>query len=78
MGKNIIDFVTQRDASRGRKSKAGGGIKSKAAQLYTPLKKVQIRIDGVFYKHLEQCDVIKLENAMKVLMKQLAATLSKQ
>ena len=23
--------------SRGRKSKAGGGIKSKAAQLYTPL-----------------------------------------
>ena len=27
----------RRDVSRGRKSKAGGGIKSKAAQLYTPL-----------------------------------------
>ena len=37
MGKKIIDFVTRRDGSRGRKSKAGGGIKSKAAQLYTPL-----------------------------------------
>ena len=37
MGKKIIDFVMRRDAWRGRKSKAGGGIKSKAAQLYTPL-----------------------------------------
>ena len=37
MGKKNIDWKTQRDASRGRKSKAGGGIKSKAAQLYTPL-----------------------------------------
>ena len=31
-----------------------------------------------FYKHLEQYDVNKLKSAMKVLMKQLAATLSRQ
>ena len=31
-----------------------------------------------FYKHLEQCDVNKLKSAIKVLMKQLAATLSRQ
>ena len=37
MGKKIIDFAMRRDASRGRKSKAGGGKKSKAVQLYTPL-----------------------------------------
>ena len=39
MGKKIIYFVTRwDDASWERKSKAGrGGIKSKAAQLYTPL-----------------------------------------
>ena len=38
MGKKIIDFATQCDTSRGRKSKAGGGgKKSKAVQLYTPL-----------------------------------------
>ena len=37
MGKKMIDKKTQRDASRGRKSKAGGGKKSKATQLYTPL-----------------------------------------
>ena len=37
MGKKMIDKKMRRDASRGRKSKAGGGIKSKAAQLYTPL-----------------------------------------
>ena len=32
-----MDIKTQRDASRGRKSKAGGGKKSKATQEYTPL-----------------------------------------
>ena len=31
-----------------------------------------------FYKHLEQYDENKVESAMKVLMKQLAATLSRQ
>ena len=31
-----------------------------------------------FCKHLEQYDVNKLESAMQVLMKQLAATLSRQ
>ena len=36
MGKKIIDFAAQHDASRGRKSKAGGK-KSKAVQLYTTL-----------------------------------------
>ena len=36
MGKITIDIKMQRDASRGRKSKAGGG-KSKATQEYTPL-----------------------------------------
>ena len=37
-GKIIINFVTQHNASQVRKSKAGvGGIKSKAAQSYTPL-----------------------------------------
>ena len=41
MGKKIIDIKTQRDASRGRKSKAGGGKKSKATQEYTPLKKTK-------------------------------------
>ena len=35
--RKIQDFVTRRDASRGRKSNAGGGIKSNATQLYTPL-----------------------------------------
>ena len=39
MGKKTIDFKTRHVASRGRKSKAGGGKKSKATQLYTPLKK---------------------------------------
>ena len=34
-----MDIKMQRDASRGRKSKAGGGKKSKATQEYTPLKK---------------------------------------
>ena len=37
MGKKIIDIKTRRNASRGRKSKAGGGKKSKATQEYTPL-----------------------------------------
>ena len=37
MGKKIMDIKTRRDASRGRKSKAGGGKKSKATQEYTPL-----------------------------------------
>ena len=37
MGKKIMDIKTGRDASRGRKSKAGGGKKSKATQEYTPL-----------------------------------------
>ena len=37
MGKQMIDEITRRDASWGRKSKAGGGKKSKATQLYTPL-----------------------------------------
>ena len=37
MGKKLIDFKMQRVASRGRKSKAGGGGKSKATQSYTPL-----------------------------------------
>ena len=32
-----MDIKTRRDASRGRKSKAGGGKKSKATQEYTPL-----------------------------------------
>ena len=32
-----MDIKMRRDASRGRKSKAGGGKKSKATQLYTPL-----------------------------------------
>ena len=31
-----------------------------------------------FRKHLEQYDVTKLENTMQVLIKQLAATLSRQ
>ena len=39
MGRKIMDIKTQRDASRGRKSKAGGGKKSKATQLYTPLER---------------------------------------
>ena len=37
MGKKTINFVMRRDISQGRKSEAGGAIKSKAAQLYTPL-----------------------------------------
>ena len=37
MGKKTIDFKTRHVASCGRKSKAGGGKKSKATQLYTPL-----------------------------------------
>ena len=37
MGKKTIDFKTRHVASRGRESKAGGE-KSKATQLYTPLK----------------------------------------
>ena len=32
-----MDIKMRRDASRGRKSKAGGGKKSKATQEYTPL-----------------------------------------
>ena len=35
--KKIIQFVARHSASRGRKSKAGGGKKSKATQEYTPL-----------------------------------------
>ena len=31
-----------------------------------------------FYKHLKQYDVNKLQSALKILMKQLAATLSRQ
>ena len=34
-----MDIKTQSDVSQGRKSKAGGGKKSKATQEYTPLKK---------------------------------------
>ena len=51
VGKKIIDFVMQRDTSRGRKSKAGGGErKSKAAQLYTPLcSSFSIPLLGVSY-----------------------------
>ena len=42
MGKKIIDFVMRCDASRGKKIKGrGGGLKSKAAKLYTPLKSGQ-------------------------------------
>ena len=37
MGKKTMDIKTQCDALRGRKSKAGGGKKSKATQEYTPL-----------------------------------------
>ena len=39
MGKKTIDFKTQRVASRGRKSKAGGGKKIKSDSIiYTPVK----------------------------------------
>ena len=44
MGKKTIDLATQRDVSRGRKSKAGGGEESKATQmtqLYTPLLEIK-------------------------------------
>ena len=62
MGKKIIDFVTRRNGSRGRKSKAGGGIKSKAAQLYTPLEKLcvcvcakeKVYVDG----NGEECNLV--------------------
>ena len=36
-----MDINMRRDASRGRKSKAGGGEKSKATQEFTPLKKIK-------------------------------------
>ena len=37
MGKKIMDIKTRRDASRGRKSKAGGGEKIKSdSRIYTP------------------------------------------
>ena len=40
-----MDIKTQRDASRGRKSKAGGGKKSKATQEYTPLKTSKVNLN---------------------------------
>ena len=40
MGKITIDIKMQRDASRGRKSKTGGGKKIKSdSRIYTPVKK---------------------------------------
>ena len=42
MGKKIIDFETQCEASQGRKSKARGG-ESKVTQFYTPLNKHQLQ-----------------------------------
>ena len=39
-----MDKKTRRDALRGRKSKAGGGKKSKATQEYTPLLKHEMQI----------------------------------
>ena len=44
MGKKIMDKKTRRGPSRGRKSKAGGGKKSKATQEYTPLQKEENKI----------------------------------
>ena len=35
-------------------------------------------MDGIIINHLQQYDVSKLEVAMRALMKQLAATLSRQ
>ena len=35
-------------------------------------------MDGIILNHLQQYDVSKLEVAMRALMKQLAATLSRQ
>ena len=40
MGKKIIDFVMRCDAGKKIKGR-GGGLKSKAAKLYTPLKSGQ-------------------------------------
>ena len=57
MGKKMRDKTTRRDASWGRKSKAGGGKKSKVTQLYTPLQKCSCppardggrRVSGLVY-----------------------------
>ena len=54
MGKKIRDFKAQRDASRGRKSKAGGGIKSDSI-IYTPVS--WLSQDGeVAHVWFENCD----------------------
>ena len=46
MGKKIIDFKTRRDASRGRKSKAGGGKKIKSDSfIYNPDRKIKRKSD---------------------------------
>ena len=57
MGKKIIDFVTQRDASRGRKSKAGGKKIKSDSRIYTPGKDhVKLRVYSEALQNLRYID----------------------
>ena len=67
MGKKIIDFVTRHTASRGRKSKTGGGIKSKAAQLYTPLNQIETAARKSIGKRTFKENKVRTSKEIKIL-----------
>ena len=52
MGKKIIDFKTQRVASRGRKSKAGGEKIKSNSIIYTPVKKSVVELNCIMFLSL--------------------------
>ena len=78
MGKKIIHFMTQCDASRVRKSKAEGGGKSKVVELYTPLPLWVLiplfltcahfnrRNQGRFEEDSKDCKIARLQDSRKI------------